>query len=79
MPSTLLTLINQGTADYDGAPTVFLSEAYQKDRDKKSRFSLAGLERQAMFHKVADLYAHKKRVTKEARSRGNPAPCLCRR
>ena len=62
----LLTLVNQGTADYDGAPTVFLSEAYQKDKDDKSKFKLTGLERQAMFHKVADLYAHKKRVTKSA-------------
>lgn len=64
--TVLLTLICQGTADYDGAPTVFLSEAYQKDKDEKSKFKLTALERQAMFFKVAGLYAQKKRVAKSA-------------
>jgi hypothetical protein len=61
---TLLTLVNQGTADYDGAPTVFLSEAYSKDRDDKFKNKLSTLQRQAMWHKVAALYSHKSRVAK---------------
>ena len=63
---TLLTLVNQGTADYDGAPTVFLSEAYSKDRDDKAKSKLSTLQRQAMWHKVAALYSHKSRVAKTA-------------
>jgi hypothetical protein len=64
--ATLLELVNSGTADYDGAPTVALSEAYAKDRDEKSRFKLTNTQRQAMWHKVAGLYSHKTRVAKSA-------------
>ena len=73
---TLLVLVNQGTADYDGAPTVALSEAYAKDRDEKSRYKLTGTQRQAMWHKVAGLYSHKSRVSKNAVAwkAGNPYP-----
>ena len=75
---TLLTLVNQGTADYEGAPTVYLSEAFSKDRDEKSRFKLTGLQRQAMWHKVAGLYSHKAKVAKNAVAwkMGNPVPPL---
>jgi hypothetical protein len=75
---TLLTLVNQGTADYEGAPTVYLSEAYSKDRDEKSRYKLTGLQRQAMWHKVANLYSHKAKVAKNAVTwkNGNPIPTL---
>jgi hypothetical protein len=75
---TLLTLVNSGTADYEGAPTVYLSEAYSKDRDEKSKFKLTGLQRQAMWHKVAGLYSHKAKVAKNAVAwkMGNPIPSL---
>jgi len=75
---TLLTLVNQGTADYEGAPTVYLSEAYSKDRDEKSKYKLTGLQRQAMWHKVASLYSHKAKVAKNAVTwkNGNPVPTL---
>ena len=75
---TLLALVNSGTADYEGAPTVYLSEAYQKDRDEKSKYKLTGLQRQAMWHKVAGLYSHKAKVAKNAVSWkvGNPIPTL---
>jgi hypothetical protein len=75
---TLLTLVNQGTADYEGAPTVYLSEAYSKDRDEKSKYKLTGLQRQAMWHKVANLYSHKAKVAKNAVvwKAGNPVPAL---
>jgi hypothetical protein len=63
---TLLMLVNQGTADYEGAPTVYLSDAYSKDRDEKAKFKLTGLQRQAMWHKVAGLYSHKAKVAKSA-------------
>jgi len=73
---TLLTLVNSGTADYEGAPTVYLSEAYDKDRSEKSRFKLTGLQRQAMWHKVAGLYFNKQKVAKNAVvwKLGNPIP-----
>jgi hypothetical protein len=73
---TLLVLVNQGQADYDGAPTVALSEAYAKDRDEKSRYKLTNTQRQAMWHKVAGLYSHKTRVSKNAIvwKLGNPYP-----
>jgi hypothetical protein len=75
---TLLTLVNSGTADYEGAPTVYLSEAYQKDRDEKSKYKLTGLQRQAMWHKVASLYSNKAKVAKNAVmwKAGNPFPAL---
>lgn len=75
---TLLTLVIQGTADYEGAPTIYLSEAYQKDRDEKSKYKLTQLQRQAMWHKVAGLYSHKAKVAKNAVSwkMGNPIPTL---
>ena len=75
---TLLTLVNQGTADYEGAPTVYLSEAYSKDRDEKSKYKLTGLQRQAMWHKVANLYSHKAKVAKNAVAwkSGNPIPTM---
>jgi hypothetical protein len=75
---TLLALVNSGTADYEGAPTVYLSEAYSKDRDEKSRFKLSSLQRQAMWHKVAGLYSHKQKVAKNAVQwkMGNPIPAM---
>jgi hypothetical protein len=74
--TALLTLVNQGTADYDGAPTVVLSEAYGRDKDEKSKFKLTSFQRQCMWHKAAGLYAHKSRVTKSAIAwkTGNPIP-----
>jgi hypothetical protein len=73
---TLLMLVNQGTSDYEGAPTVYLSDAYSKDRDEKAKFKLTGLQRQAMWHKVAGLYAHKAKVAKNAVTwkAGTPVP-----
>jgi hypothetical protein len=73
---TMLTLVNQGTADYDGAPTVYLSDAYRLDREDKAKHKLTTLQRQAMWHKAVDLYAHKKRVSKNAIAWkiGNPMP-----
>ena len=75
---TLLSLVNSGTADYEGAPTVYLSEAYQRDRDEKSKYKLTGLQRQAMWHKVAGLYSHKAKVAKNSVmwKMGNPIPAL---
>ena len=75
---TLLSLVNSGTADYEGAPTVYLSEAFSKDRDEKSKYKLTGLQRQAMWHKVAGLYSHKAKVAKNAVAwkMGNPVPSL---
>ena len=75
---TLLTLVNSGTADYEGAPTVYLSEAYQRDRDEKSKYKLTGLQRQAMWHKVAGLYSHRAKVAKNSVmwKVGNPIPAL---
>jgi hypothetical protein len=75
---TMLTLVNQGTADYDGAPTVHLSDAYRLDREDKAKHKLTTLQRQAMWHKASDFYAHKKRVTKTAVAwkMGNPVPSM---
>jgi hypothetical protein len=75
---TLLMLVNQGTADYEGAPTIYLSEAYSKDRDEKAKYKLTGLQRQAMWHKVAGLYANKSKVAKSAVQwkSGQPIPSL---
>ena len=75
---TLLTLVNQGTADYEGAPTVYLSEAFSKDRDEKSKYKLTNLQRQAMWHKVANLYSHRAKVAKNAVmwKAGSPIPTL---
>lgn len=75
---TMLTLVNQGTADYDGAPTVYLSDAYRLDREDKAKYKLTTLQRQAMWHKAVDLYAHKKRVSKSAVlwKTGNPMPSM---
>jgi hypothetical protein len=75
---TLLSLVNSGTADYEGAPTVYLSEAYSKDRDEKSRFKLTAIQRQAMWHKVAALYSHKSKVAKNTVQwkLGNPIPAM---
>jgi len=75
---TLLTLVIQGTADYEGAPTIYLNEAYQRDRDEKSKYKLTGLQRQAMWHKVAGLYSHKAKVAKGAVAwkMGHPIPPL---
>lgn len=73
---TLLTLVNQGVADYDNAPTVYLADAYNKDRDEKNKYKLTNLQRQAMWHKVAGLYSHKAKVAKNSVmwKPGNPVP-----
>jgi hypothetical protein len=65
-------------ARQEGAPTIYLSEAYGKDRDEKSKYKLTTLQRQAMWHKVANLYSHKAKVARNAVTwkNGNPIPAM---
>ena len=51
----LLYAVNQGVAEYEGSPTTYLADAYQKDKSEKSKFNLSALQKAAMWHKTAEL------------------------